>query len=183
MDVDWILHFKDLSIAIAALTTSVGAVVGYTQWRKELTGNARFKVANDLLKATYILRDEIKAFRSKIFLSVEDGREIDDLIKRWSQIVDAEKKFNAQKIEAECFWGTEIVTTADKLTECVNDLDSAVSAKIADIQSGGENFKFDKRFAKKTKWTLFRDLDEQDELNKKIDAAVKSIKDKLELYV
>ena len=161
----------------------MGAVVGYTQWRKELTGNARFKVANDLLKATYLLRDEIKVFRSRILRSVEDGREIEDLIERWSPIVDAEKKFNAQKIEAECFWGTEIVTTADKLTECVNDLDSAVRAKIADIKSGGENFKSNKDFALKIRRMLTHFPYEQDELDKNIEAAVKSIKDKLELYV
>lgn len=161
----------------------MGAVVGYTQWRKELTGNARFKVAKDFFGVTYTLRNEVKHFRCRVYRQAEDAKDIDELTERWGRVLDAEGKFQAQKVDVECLLGADRVDRVDRVSDCLHELDIAVQAKRRDIKSGAENFKSNKDFALKIRRMLTHFPYEQDELDKNIEAAVKSIKDKLEPHV
>ena len=59
-----ITAIKDVLIGGAAIATASVAVIGLKSWSRELRGRADFEVARGLIRATYKLRDELRASRA-----------------------------------------------------------------------------------------------------------------------
>jgi hypothetical protein len=192
-----ITAIKDVLLGGAAVTTTVVAVVGLKNWSRELRGRADFDVARGLIRATYKLRDEIRSCRAAFIMAQEfpdgycdpnrkstpeDEAQVWAHVykNRWQPVWEAIQEFDAQTLEAEALWGSEIRQKTDKLRECIAELNSAIYAVISDKASGGRDFKSDREFGKKMRSTVSASgSDQSNELSKKITEAVTGIEDKI----
>lgn len=126
---------KDAVVALAAAVTGTVAVVGLSNWNRELRGKASFEVARSLARATYKLRDELRHSRSPLLSASEfpegyvghlgqnSSRERADALayvygNRWKHVYEALESFDTNTLEAEAMWGEKY---ARKLT-CFGDV-------------------------------------------------------------
>ena len=189
---EYITAFKDIFLSLAAITTSIVAVVGLKNWSRELRGKADFEVARALIRAVYKLRDEIRYARSPWTFPSEfpegyslipsnktDQNEAEAwsyvFTNRWKNVAEAVQEFEVQVLEAEALWGSEIKTKANALRNCATSLRVAMEAMVDDKASGGENFKSDKNFAKSIKAEVWAMKEDENELSRKICDAVSAI--------
>jgi hypothetical protein len=192
-----ITAIKDVLLGGAAVATASVAVIGLKNWSRELRGKADFDVARGLIRATYKLRDEIRACRSPFIRGQEFPEGYYDPAKkstpeneaqgwahvyknRWQPVWGAIQEFDAQTLEAEALWGGGIREKTDKLRECVAELNSAIDAIISDKASGGRDFESDQEFGRKMRSIASASgSDSKNELSKKIAEAVTGIEDKI----
>ena len=192
-----ITAIKDVLIGGAAIATASVAVIGLKSWSRELRGRADFEVARGLIRATYKLRDELRACRAPFIRAQEfpegyynpagtstpenEAQAWAHVYKnRWQPVWGALQEFDAQTLEAEALWGSEIRAKTDELRECVAELNAAIDAVISDKASGGRDFEIDKEFGRKMRSTVSASgSDEKNELTKKIAKAVTGIEDKV----
>lgn len=156
---------KDAVIALAAAVTGTVAVVGLSNWNRELRGKASFEVARSLARATYKLRDELRHSRSPLLSASEfpegyvghlgqnSSRERADALayvygNRWKHVYEALESFDTNTLEAEAMWGEKIREKTDVLRQCVNELRGAIEAVIDDTAQDGQSFKSDQEFGK-----------------------------------
>ena len=171
--VDWPAFFgvvKDLALAAAAVITATVAVRGLQKWREELRGKADFDVARGLARATYRVRDELAAFRSPLMRGVEyppgyeppppghpsnPTAEANKLAyaynERWKHVTAALRDFDAQRLEAEALWGSEIRKDAEALHRCATIVFVAVESILDDAKAGGKHFEADREFGLRTR--------------------------------
>ena len=156
---------KDALIAIAAAVTATVAVIGLSNWNRELKGKATFEVARGLAKATYNLREEIENCGAP-FIAANEFPEGYDVLglqgkvpdheeanviahaygNRWKPVGEALQEFDANTLEAEAIWGGEIRTKTEALRQCVRELNTAIWTVVDDGASGGENFRLNPLF-------------------------------------
>ena len=197
MCAETITLLKDIFISAAAIATAYAAVTGVQNWSKELKGKAEFKLARNLIRATYKLRDEVKICRTQYIGSHEFP---EDYFKskekhtpkeeaeawayvynsRWQPVWNALQEFDVQTLEAEALWGSGIRKKTDQFREYIRILNIAIDAIVTNKLSGGEDFKQDKSFAERMKTTA-SDIggDTDNNLSKKIIAVVEKIEDQI----
>lgn len=163
----WIEPVKDALLGIAAAVTAVVAVFGIRSWHRELTGKAEFEVARALIRATYKVREAIRACRSPFVLGIEfpqsyQERHFDkksDLEEaqgyayvyrnRLAPVFNALQDFDASALEAEVLWGSEVPSKTNVLRQCISELQAAIEATVDDKMHGGADFTTDREFGKK----------------------------------
>ncbi|MCK2045595.1 MULTISPECIES: hypothetical protein [Chromohalobacter] len=183
---------KEVLVSIAAATTAIVAVLGLRSWSRELRGRTQFEVARQLIRATYRVRDELRYCRTPFIQGAEfpadypavEGATPEQEAKawahiyqnRWEPVRDALRELDAQLLEAEALWGSDIRKAGDALRLCARELQVAMEAIIDDKAVGGQNFQSDRDFAKKMRSTAHASATSQDnELTNKIQDAVSSI--------
>ncbi|PTR07103.1 hypothetical protein C8R32_10859 [Nitrosospira sp. Nsp5] len=187
---------KDILVGIAAATTAVVAVKGLRSWSRELKGKAEFEAARGLALATYKLRDSLRDCRSPLYLVSEladynpaawsgpNQEEADQFAyiyeNRFAPVLTAVQQFDSYVLEAEALWGSKIKSKTDQLRACVQELNSAMAADIANKRSQGEDFKSDRDFAKQTKEKVtYLPDDETNVFSKRVRNAVEQIEGQL----
>lgn len=192
---------KEFLVSIAAATTAIVAVLGLRSWSRELRGRTQFEVARQLIRATYRVRDELRYCRTPFIQGAEfpkDYPAVDKGVKseqeskawahiyqnRWEPVRDALRELDAQLLEAEALWGSDIRKAGDVLRQCARDLQVAMEAIIEDKAVGGENFKSDRDFANKMRSTAHASVTSQDnELTNTIQDAVSTIENFVRPYL
>ena len=194
---EFIAAGKDVSLAIAGLTTAIVAVLGLKSWSRELRGKTSFEVARNMAKATYKLRDEVSLFRAPMVRASEFPddyhtaglKKAGDVVasgyghvfaNRWQPVYAALQEFDTQTLEAEALWGEAVRSKADVLRKLLVKLSAAIEAFIDNFASEGENFKSDKEFGRKIRSEVFAaPSDLKNPLTVEIVAAVKALEDEL----
>jgi len=93
---------------------------------------------------------------------------------------EAMQEFDVSVLEAEALWGKPIREATDSLRKVVREVNVAIDAFIADAASGGEDFSSDRDFGKKMRSIVSAlPTNPENELNKKLAAAVQAIDDQL----
>lgn len=93
----WLLEIisvlRDILVAFSTITGVVAAIVGFRQWRRELTGKEKFRVAREIAVLSLRFRDEFLRARSPLTFSGE-----------WAQRQrgDSENPIETQLLD-ECF--------------------------------------------------------------------------------
>jgi hypothetical protein len=193
---EWITAGKDVALGLAALFTAGVAYFGVNKWQQELHGKAHFDTARGLIRATYKLRDELQMCRSPLYLREEFPSDYDALQKRtpekeaeawvhlyrnrWAPVWGAIQEFDAQSLEAEAFWGSNIRSKTDALRSCTYELSWAFDAVVADKRAGGEDFRADPGLGRKMRAKVAASGgDDENDLSQKIAQAIRGIEDEV----
>lgn len=189
---DHISTIKDVLVAIAAIITSIVAVIGIRSWKHELRGKADFNAAIGLIKSLYKVRDEFRASRSPWVSPSEYPETYNPASRnsskdeanawafiynnRWKPVRKAYLEFEAQVLEAEALWGNdeEIRVKADLVWSCLGDLRNAMECMIDNKLSEGEDFQNDKNYADSVKEDLW-EKKEDNQLSRRMSLAIESI--------
>lgn len=170
MTVNYFENIKDIIVSIAAIMTAVAAVVGLTQWSKELRGKAKFEASRSLLRSAYSLRDSIATCRAPFVRAGEfppgytgiNATPDDDANawahvyeSRFSSVRDAAAELLSHALEGEVILGNDIREPVDNLHRCAHALQAAISAWIENKASAGSNFASSVDFSKSVQATLF----------------------------
>ena len=122
--------FKDVAIAIGAVVASVVAYFGLKSWRRELRGKADFTAAQELVRATYRLREAMATCRAPWFdisefppgyegksqsWSEEAKAYAHVFQTRWSPVHQAVAPFDIATSDAEVLWGPSIREKSNEL--------------------------------------------------------------------
>jgi len=191
---------KDALVAIAAAITAIVAVIGLSNWNRELRGKAAFDVARSLARAMYKLRDEIRDCRSPFIsgsefpestgsqLSQRSSREDANALShvyrnRWKYVADALEAFDTCTLEAEAMWGANIRSKTDAFRQCLRELRVAIDAVIDDKAQSGENFKTDRDFAKDMRGKVSSSSGTDNPLTQRIDSSIEGIENELRPYL
>lgn len=200
--IDWPSLFgvlKDFALGGAAVVTSWVAVQGLQKWRDELRGKTNFEVARGLARATYKVRDELAACRTPLIRSAEypagyqapapgappnRAKEASALAyvynNRWKPVTEALREFDAQKLEAEALWGSEIREGTEALHRCATTVFVAIESILDDARAGGAHFESNREFGRRTRSQAHASLTATDNpLSNDIAAAVSAIENKL----
>lgn len=186
----------DLVLSLAAGITAYVACKGIGAWQRELGGRATFEVARMLMKATYLLRDEVGYCRSPFISSGEfpteynekaiDERTSEDEGKaythvysqRWETVGRALREFDIALLEAEALWGEDIKTKGKELRQCVRHLQVDIDCFVRNKYSGGEEFQ-DRDYAKAVRSGVSSSNSTDNELTTRIERAVTAIEDEI----
>jgi hypothetical protein len=176
---------KDLALAVAALATAYFAARGLKTWREELRGKADFEVARALARATLKVRDEIASARSPFTYTTDspladpEGKAWERarlFRERWAPVEAALREFDASAIESEALWGKEIRERTQALRTCAVTLWVAWDSVIDDARAGGDHFKSDPDFGRRTRAQVFASPQATDnQLSNDIASAVEGI--------
>lgn len=183
---------KDATVAGAAAVTATVAVIGLTNWNRELRGKATFDVARALAKSTYKLRDEVRNCRSPFLAASEFPEEYGGHLgqtshreeaaafahvynSRWKFVWEALQEFDTNTLEAEAIWGSEIRTKTDALRQCVSELRVAIDAIVENTATRGENFKADREFEREMRSKVSTSFGAENALTRKIEDAIQGI--------
>jgi len=184
---------KEAVFAGVGIATVTVAFLGLSTWRRQLVGNADFDAAKTLARATYKLRDAIAACRSRVILAQEfpggyfdkthstrsAEEEADALahvyFHRWEPVWGALQQFDAATLEAEALWGEQARSRTDALRECLSQLRASMDSLIDNARSDGRYFGGDRTFAIKIRADVHASPASEDELSKKIRAAITGI--------
>lgn len=154
---------SDVSVGIAAAVTAFVAFQGLKSWQRELKGKAEFEAARNLVRSTYKLRDELRNCRSPFVSAGEFPESYRGALgkhsteeeleawahvykARWAPVAQSVQEFDAQVLEAESIWGSDIRARSDALRKCAQSLYAAIQAFLSDKASGGEDFKSNREF-------------------------------------
>lgn len=183
---------KDISLAVAGVVTATVAVIGLKSWRRELEGKKEFESAFAFVKATYKLRNRLHICRSPLVRmhefpegysrlnNVNTPNENADAWAlvyrvRWEPVWEAIQDFDARTLEAEALWGQELKERAEKLKDCVKELNASIDSFLNNELSNGENFQCDRGFGKEVRENLFATHKEENALSLKIEKSVSEI--------
>jgi hypothetical protein len=190
--VEIVTFIKDSVVAIAAAVTATVAVVGLSNWNRELRGKAAFEVARALARATYKLRDEIRYCRSPFLAASEfpegyaghlgqtSNREEANALayvygNRWKSVYEALESFDTSTLEAEAMWGAVIREKTDALRQCVRELRVAIDAVIENTVVQDENFKTDREFERGMRGKVSTASGADNPLTQKIESAITEV--------
>lgn len=185
---------KDFFLAFAALVTAYVAYTGINKWQKELGGKATFETGRSLLKSTYKLREALNACRSPFYAAEEFPGSYQGALgkhtaaeeteawqhvysKRWEPLAAAIREFDACVLEAEALWGKHIQETAENIRLPIRKLYAAIKSDISNYQSGGQNFKGNREFAKAIKEQISNTDPENNPLTREVDKAIKEMEE------
>jgi hypothetical protein len=185
---------KDVALAVGALTVAGVAVLGFVNWRRDCKARTESEIIRALLHSVYQLKDEIGVCRfpfvthdefpreyvgSPKSTAEDEGRALAYVYKnRWKSVRSALQEFDVRALQAEAIWGDELRTKMDKLRGCVETLNAAIGAVVADKVSGGRNFQSDEALGHdmQTKVSV-SSSDRDNALSNAIEASIKDIED------
>lgn len=131
---------KDIILCITALTGAWVAVRGLSAWKRQLSGKAEYELAQRLLKATYKLRESIRIVRNPIMSGSEMPDPPEDhpastsdfhkrwystgkaYESRWEHVRKSHIDIEAELLESEVLWGSNIREKFLKLFEVEQEL-------------------------------------------------------------
>jgi hypothetical protein len=192
---------KDIILACAAIVTATVAVKGLRRWREELRGKVEFEVSRNLARATYKLRDEIQRARSPLIRGSEFPSSYGESEKsgsssveadawahiyqnRFGPVLEALRDFDAQALEAEALWGSDIRKSAADLRHCAHRLSVSMQAIVDDKAQNGENFRANRDFGVKVRADVAALPSQQDNpLSQQIETAVLALEGKLKTHL
>ena len=191
---------KDIVLTLAALVTISIAVYGVKSWSRELRGKAYFEVARGLIRATYKLRDELGYSRSpwtsasefpKDYSPMPKDRTPEKEAEAWAYVfnnrcrpvAEALLEFEAQVLEAEAIWGSDIKLKTNELRQCARSLRVAMEAMVANEANGREDFKSDKGFGKEIKSDVWAMKEDTNRLSQRIKNAVVGIEESVRPFI
>ena len=191
---------KDIVLACAALVTVSIAVYGVKSWSRELRGKASFEVACGLIRATYKFRDELGYSRSPWTSASEFPKDYSPMQRdrtpekeaeawayvfnnRWRPVAEAQLEFEAQVLEAEALWGSDIKLKTNELRQCARNLRVAMEAMVVNEASGKENFNSDKEFGEEIKSDVWAIKEDTNKLSRKIKSAVTEIEETVRPHI
>lgn len=137
---------KDMIVAGAAAVGAVVAVRGLSTWNRQLKGSVEYDLARRVLKITYRLRDAIKSVRHPMMWAEEmpmppkdeaEKMSRDELSyygssrayqTRWQKVADVRTDLQAELLEAEVLWGSDL----EKRFEVFNKLEKELFIAIRD---------------------------------------------------
>lgn len=131
-------------MAFAAIWTGWVAWRALTTWKRQLEGGVQYELARRILKSTYRLRDAMKQVRDPVIFIYElprpkeylaagkpkDGGRHYSLSEayevRWQRVVAAQSDLQAELIEAEVLWGTDLPNRFKTLDDLRRELAVAI---------------------------------------------------------
>lgn len=139
---DLISLLGEIVVGISASIVAIVAILGLTQWRKELQGKARFEAARKLAYLAYQFRDQYKNARGKLIAASEssgryrhqdetvpESQHRDECFARINRLrlpQETLKEINQVCWEAEVLFGRDIGGLIEPFEELFNRLHSAV---------------------------------------------------------
>ena len=145
----WDLFMLFLHIFEVLGTLLVGGVAffAWKGWKREIRGQTEYKLAVDLLTATYRFRDAIDSVRSPLTFAHEMIAEDKDRYnpvkdiekfermegayqKRWERVVEAQYTILGDSQVAEAIWGEEAKNLFQELLAHSNDLHWAIENRL-----------------------------------------------------
>ncbi|TPQ43133.1 hypothetical protein [Cupriavidus pinatubonensis] len=181
---------KDAILALAGVTTALVAVVGLNSWRRELHGKTEYETARNLIRTTYKLREAFDDARQPLVMGgefpsgyIKANDELENakawayvFHARWAPIAQVLDEFDIAALEAEALWADPIRNKAKELRSTLRVLRVAMEAYIANEQSGGEDFRSDRDFARQIRSEVFAPRDSHDNaLSQRFRTAVEGI--------
>jgi len=136
----YLLIINDIILSLAAITGAIVAVRGLSAWKRQLSGKAEYELAHRLLKATYRLREAVRLVRSPVMFGGEmpeppEGHPAAEseaekrsygvtqaYEKRWENVRKVHIDIEAELIEAEVLWGTQVREKFLSLFDVEHDL-------------------------------------------------------------
>ena len=186
---------KDIVLALCAIGTLSLAVYGLKSWARELTGKADFEVSRQLIRAVYKFRDEMEYSRSPMTLAHEFPSDYDPTNKeseyqakswsyvfsnRWKPVVEAVQELEAQGLEAEALWGTEIKQLVQNLRKNARLLRVGMQAVVDNEMHEHENFTCNPDLATQMRNRVWKSaLGDSDEITDSISFAVEELENYL----
>ena len=131
---------KDIAVTGAALVAAYIGLRGLSAWRRQLTGNAEYQLAKNILACVYELRDRVIEVRSPFMSHSSEpdlpketlenmSREQKDwhayaqaYQKRWDRIPAVKNRLDVNMWEAEAVWGKDLATKGLELNRMLNTL-------------------------------------------------------------
>lgn len=148
MDATTVAVAKDVVLAGAAIVASYVGVRGLGTWQRQLRGNTEYQLAKSMLVSVYEVREAIASVRHPF---MQYSREPDlpqerlkDLSqrerewhalsqayqRRWDLIPAAKAKLDANLLEAEVVWGSDIRSRVTPLNRLIGELLVAVQGHL-----------------------------------------------------
>ena len=149
---DYMELVKNIAGLISTGVLIYVGLAGLRTWRRQLKGNVEYEHARKVLKAVYLVRDEIRGVRNpfmsagehiyaleKAGISTKDinltfDNELRDRAfrlayqNRLEKLEKAMSTLNLESFEAEVLWGKSFVDSISPLRICVNELFGAVES-------------------------------------------------------
>jgi hypothetical protein len=98
---------------------------------------------------------------------------------RWRPVMTALQEFDAQALEAEALWGSEIRKDTQELRRCAHTVFVAIEAILEDKAADGEHFKHNPDFGKRMRANAHASPSATDnELTNQVAAAVSALESK-----
>lgn len=140
--------------ALAAIIASIVAVIGISTWKKQLIVKAEFDIAKRLMKSIYEIRSAIDLVRRPFqtsdeiekakatFMGRRDVTHDENLQYRiqhaiysirWEKLNFSLNSFYSELLEAEAFWGNDIITRTTTLMTSVNQLSASIDFYLMEI--------------------------------------------------
>lgn len=191
---------KDVILSLAAVITTVVAVLGIRSWIVELRGRTSFEVARGMMLATYRLRDVVAQCRSSMVLGHEFPNDYPGAAKasakeeldgwayvyknRWRPVWEALQDYDARALESEALWGSDVREMTNGLRALVIELNIAIDAFLTDKFNRGEDFRSDPEFGKEMRSKLSASIGAKDNmLSKNIETAISAIEDQIRPHI
>ena len=156
-----ISSIKDIILALAAISTATVAIIGVSAWKKELKGKAEYKLAKELLKSVYKVREGFRQVRFPAVYADEYPNELTDYQGHLKKENDYEgtkfvyenrlKKLSAvfvklekKNLDAQVEWGDEYFDAIVQLRKCYSKLRSEIWLMLLNKKYPNEPTSFDR---------------------------------------
>lgn len=179
MNAEWVTFARDIIVGISALTVAIVAILGLRTWRKELTGQAKFDLARNVMFLGFKMKANFKSARNPFTYSTEytgrsrqknESPEASAVLDQWyarnqrlQPLVE-----NLQKLE-EATWEAEILLSGD-LGKRVQKTFKTYRSSYAELSSAIYSY-FETRHDEVVKGSMYHDQGWLKELNKEIYSA------------
>ncbi|WP_421238908.1 hypothetical protein [Aeromonas enteropelogenes] len=190
---------KDIVLALCGVGTFSLAVYGVKNWARELKGKTEFEVSRQFIRAVYKFRDEIEYSRSPMTLANEYPLEYDPMNKnekyqaeawahvfsnRWKPVVNAVLELDAQALEAEALWGTEVKQLVNDLRRNAQLLRVGMQAIIDNEMNGNQTFQSNPNLAMQMRGRVWKQShDHGDEITESMISIVGKLENFLRPYL
>lgn len=146
----WVSLAKDCATLVAACIGAWVAIKGLNAWRRQLRGKTDYELARKILRASYKVREAIRAVRhpaiwnpefaaaeKQVVVENDDLKRFPDAARlfavyqvRWSELSAAVTELDAEAFEAEISWGAPFRAKLLELRKLVSLLRWAVDRHI-----------------------------------------------------
>ncbi len=194
--------FKDLSLAFAAITTSIVAILGFNRWRAEHKGKANFDAAKVLLAAIYSVRNNFELARSewidasefpedyliKVHQSFDKPNDMDKANATWhvyknrlEPLVNSLIELDTALIQGEAIWGPDVKNHGRKIRGSFHRLVRSIKHLVGEESRGTADSHHETliRYRK----DIAASRESEDELSKQIRGSVEYFESVLAPYV
>ncbi|NTU50397.1 MAG: hypothetical protein HGA87_05900, partial [Desulfobulbaceae bacterium] len=176
---------KDIVLTLAAIVAGYVGIRGLSTWRRQLRGNTEYQLARNVLASVYELREAISSVRNPFMqYSKEPDLPADKLKelsqrerewqalaqayqRRWEPVPKAIAKLDANLLEAEVVWGSEIRAKAAPLNRLAGELLIVLQDHLEARNPDGQYESPDPELRKKRRETLYG-LGEKDEFKDRL---------------